>query len=831
MPEVTINQFASDVGVPLERLQEQLLEAGLSGKQADDMITDAEKSELLSFLRKRHGKDENAEPRKITMRRKTVSELKVPVAGQGRRQPRSKTVSIEFRKRRTYAKRGEIEDKLRQEEAAARAAAEAAAELKRQEEEAARAASAAKEAAAKTPEPAPAPPASTAETSQAEAGKASGAAVETPPKVEPDPAPAPAPARPAAKAGKAPRGRKELHVASKGAGRRRKKTRYPPFIQAPASNQHGFEKPTAPVVKEIGIPESITVSDLAQRMSVKGSEVIKLMMGLGAMATINQTIDQDTAAVVVEEMGHIPKLLKENALEEEIIQATAEGGEQVARAPVVTIMGHVDHGKTSLLDTIRRAKVAAGEAGGITQHIGAYKVKTANGEITFLDTPGHEAFTAMRARGAKVTDVVVIVVAADDGVMPQTEEAVTHARAAGAPLIIAVNKIDREDADPERVKQELARLEVIPEDWGGDTQFINLSALTGQGIDALLDSIVLQAEIQELKAVAGGAASGVVIESRLDKGRGPVATVLIRSGRLNRGDVILSGHEFGRVRALIDDHGNEISDAGPSTPVEVLGLSGTPSAGDEVIVAPDEKKAREIALFRQGKYRETRMAQQRAAKLENVMDQMQEGETVTLNLLIKADVQGSAEALTAALTRLGHDEVKVNVINSGVGGITESDINLAMAASGMVIGFNVRADASARKLVAAEGIDLRYYSIIYDVIDDIKAALGGLLSPEIREQIIGVAEVRKLYRAPKFGNIAGCMVTSGYVKRNNPIRVLRDNVVIYEGELESLRRFTDDVNEVKSGMDCGIGVKNYNDVKIGDQIEVFERVSVERRID
>ena len=833
MPEVTINQFASDVGVPLERLQEQLLEAGLSGKQADDMITDTEKSELLAFLRQRHGKEDNAEPRKITMRRKTVSELKIPVAGQGRRQPRSKTVSIEFRKRRTYAKRGEIEDKLKQEEAAARAAAEAAAELKRQEEAAAKVASAASatKEAEKTPEPAPAPPVETPETSQAEAGKAPGAAVETPLRAAPEPAPAPASVRPAAKAGKAPRGRKELHVASKGAGRRRKKTRYPPFIQAPASNQHGFEKPTAPVVKEIGIPESITVSDLAQRMSVKGSEVIKLMMGLGAMATINQTIDQDTAAVVVEEMGHIPKLLKENALEEEIIQATAEGGEQVARAPVVTIMGHVDHGKTSLLDTIRRAKVAAGEAGGITQHIGAYQVKTANGEITFLDTPGHEAFTAMRARGAKVTDVVIIVVAADDGVMPQTEEAVTHARAAGAPVIIAVNKIDREDADPERVKQALARLEVIPEDWGGDTQFINLSALTGQGIDALLDSIVLQAEILELKAVADGAASGVVIESRLDKGRGPVATVLIRSGRLNRGDVILSGHEFGRVRALIDDHGNEISGAGPSTPVGVLGLSGTPSAGDEVIVAPDEKKAREIALFRQGKYRETRMAQQRAAKLENVMDQMQEGETVTLNLLIKADVQGSAEALTAALTRLGHDEVKVNVINSGVGGITESDINLAMAAGGMVIGFNVRADASARKLVAAEGIDLRYYSIIYDVIDDIKAALGGLLSPEIREQIIGVAEVRKLYRAPKFGNIAGCMVTSGYVKRNNPIRVLRDNVVIYEGELESLRRFTDDVNEVKSGMDCGIGVKNYNDVKIGDQIEVFERVSIERRID
>ena len=437
----------------------------------------------------------------------------------------------------------------------------------------------------------------------------------------------------------------------------------------------------------------------------------------------------------------------------------------------------------------------------------------------------------MRARGAKVTDIVIIVVAADDGVMPQTEEAITHARAADVPVIIAVNKIDKEDADPERVKQELARLEVIPEDWGGDTQFIHLSALTGEGIDALLESIVLQAEILELKAVAGGPASGVVIESRLDKGRGPVASILVQSGQLNRGDVILTGHEFGRVRAMIDDSGNEIGAARPSTPVEVLGLSGTPNAGDEVIVAPDEKKAREIALFRQGKYRETRMAQQRAAKLENVMNQMQEGETISLNLLIKADVQGSAEALAAALGRLTKDEVKVNVISSGVGGITESDINLAMAAGGTVIGFNVRADASARKLVAAEGIDLRYYSIIYDVIDDIKAALSGLLSPEIREQIIGIAEVRKLYRSPKFGNIAGCMVISGYVKRSNPIRVLRDNVVIYEGELESLRRYTDDVNEVKSGMDCGIGVKNYNDVQTGDQIEVFERVSIERRID
>ena len=828
MPEVTINKFASDVGVPLERLQEQLLEAGLSERQAGDIITDSEKSELLAFLRKRHGKEEDAEPRKITLRRKTVSELKVPVAGPSRSKPRSKTVSIEFRKRRTYAKRGEIEEKLRQEEEAARAAAEAAAEQKRREEAAAKAA-AAEKPAAKAPEPATEPQPAPPETAAAGAGQTPESGAETPAKAAP--APVSDPARPATKDSKgAGRGHKELHVASKGSGRRRKKPRHAPVIQPSASNQHGFEKPTAPVVKAVDIPESITVSDLAQRMSVKGSEVIKLMMGLGAMATINQTIDQDTAAVVVEEMGHIPKLLKENALEEEIIQSTAEG-EQVGRAPVVTIMGHVDHGKTSLLDYIRRAKVAAGEAGGITQHIGAYRVKTGNGEITFLDTPGHEAFTAMRARGAKVTDIVIIVVAADDGVMPQTEEAITHARAADVPVIIAVNKIDKEDADPERVKQELARLEVIPEDWGGDTQFIHLSALTGEGIDALLESIVLQAEILELKAVAGGPASGVVIESRLDKGRGPVASILVQSGQLNRGDVILTGHEFGRVRAMIDDSGNEIGAARPSTPVEVLGLSGTPNAGDEVIVAPDEKKAREIALFRQGKYRETRMAQQRAAKLENVMNQMQEGETISLNLLIKADVQGSAEALAAALGRLTKDEVKVNVISSGVGGITESDINLAMAAGGTVIGFNVRADASARKLVAAEGIDLRYYSIIYDVIDDIKAALSGLLSPEIREQIIGIAEVRKLYRSPKFGNIAGCMVISGYVKRSNPIRVLRDNVVIYEGELESLRRYTDDVNEVKSGMDCGIGVKNYNDVQTGDQIEVFERVSIERRID
>ncbi len=849
MPDITVSEFAADVGVPVDRLREQLVEAGLSEKNEQDTITDDEKTQLLAFLRKKHGKDADAEPRKITLRRKTVSELKVPVSGQGRAKPRSKTVSIEFRKRRTYAKRSDVAETLKQEqeeeakrlqaEQASREAEEAA--KQQAEEEARQAAEAEKQAELESQEKAAVEEAAKAEQELQAA-------------VSEEPAPATESAQPPAadkaaleqladkktgadkdkeRAFKDERrhGREELHVATKGSGRRRKKAKAKPVVQPSTNKQHGFEKPTAPVVKEVDIPESITVSDLAQKMSIKGSEVVKVLMGLGTMVTINQTIDQETAAIVVEEIGHKPKLMKENALEEEMIQAAQQDGEQVTRAPVVTIMGHVDHGKTSLLDYIRRSKVASGEAGGITQHIGAYRVKTDNGDIAFLDTPGHEAFTAMRARGAKVTDIVIIVVAADDGVMPQTEEAIKHAKAGDVPIIIAVNKIDKEDADPDRVKQELSKHEVIPEDWGGDTMFVNVSAKTGQGVDDLLEGILLTTEILELTASADGAATGTVVESRLDKGRGPVASILVQSGQLKKGDVILSGHEFGRVRAMVDDTGSEVTEAGPSTPVEVLGLSGTPNAGDEMIVVPDEKKAREIALFRQGKYRETKMAQQQAAKLENVMSQMQEGETVALNLLIKADVQGSSEALVDALTRLSSDEVKVSIISSGVGGITESDINLAMASSGIVIGFNVRADASARKLVDAEGIDLRYYSIIYDVIDDVKAAISGLLSPEIREQIIGIAEVRDIFRSPKFGDIAGCMVTTGYIKRSNPIRVLRDNVVIYEGELESLRRFKDDVAEVKSGMDCGIGVKNYNDVRVGDQIEVFERISVERTIE
>ena len=835
MPDITIGEFANDVGVSVERIQEQLVEAGLPTKNAKDAITDVEKSELLSFLRKKHGKDSGDGPPKITLRRKTISELKVPVANQGRSKPRLKTVNIEFRKRRTYAKRSDLTQNLKNDEQlnlSAKQSDEAIPEKEIVEKEILVAEknnidNNSEHTEENTKEPALQNDVAKDEILASQVIEIKDPVSEILPDTDTE---KPAEKEKKKKKDQAHNKRKELHVATTAKGRRRKKIRPTPIIQQQTNKQHGFEKPTVPIVREVGIPENISVSELGQRMSVKGSEVVKILMGLGTMTTINQIIDQETAAIVVEEMGHKPKLQNENALEEKIILANQEGGEETPRAPVVTIMGHVDHGKTSLLDYIRRTKVAAGEAGGITQHIGAYRVQTDNGDITFLDTPGHEAFTAMRARGTKATDIVIIVVAAEDGVMPQTEEAITHAKAAKAPIIIAVNKIDKENADPERVKQELANHEVIPEEWGGDTIFVHVSALTGEGIDTLLDSILLQSEILELKAIATGPASGVVIESRLDIGRGPIATILVQSGTLKKGDIIISGQEFGRIRGLVSDSGKNIVSAGPSIPLEVLGLSGTPNAGDEVIVVPDEKKAREITLLRQGKYRESKIAAQQAMKLENVMSQMEEGKIVPLNILIKADVQGSSEALVDAVLRLSNDEVKVSIINSGVGGITESDINLAMASTGIVIGFNVRADASARKLADAEGIDIRYYSIIYDVIDDVKAALSGLLTPDIREEIIGVAEVREIFRSPKFGDIAGCMVTTGFIKRNNPIRVLRDNIVIYEGELESLRRFKDDVNEVKSGMDCGIGVKNYNDVKEGDQIEVFERISVARKI-
>ena len=598
-----------------------------------------------------------------------------------------------------------------------------------------------------------------------------------------------------------------------------------------AALQQAFTKPVQVVKQDVVIGETITVAELANKMATKATEIIKAMMKMGEMVTINQVLDQETAQLVAEELGHKVILRNENELEEEVLGDRDVNAEKVTRAPVVTIMGHVDHGKTSLLDYIRKAKVAAGEAGGITQHIGAYHVEMDDGKmITFLDTPGHAAFTSMRARGAKATDIVVLVVAADDGVMPQTIEAIQHAKAAGAPLVVAVNKIDKPEANPDRVEQELLQHEVISEKFGGDVQFVPVSAKKGTGVDDLLDAILLQSEVLELTAVKDGMASGVVIESYLDKGRGPVATILVQSGTLRKGDIVLCGFEYGRVRAMRDENGKEIDEAGPSIPVEVLGLSGVPAAGDEATVVRDEKKAREVALHRQGKFREVKLARQQKAKLENMFSNMTEGDVAELNVIVKADVQGSVEAIIQSLQDLSTDEVKVKVVGSGVGGISETDATLAAASNAIMVGFNVRADASARRIIEAENIDLRYYSIIYELLNDVKAAMSGMLQPEFKQEIIGLAEVRDVFKHPKFGAIAGCMVTEGVVKRNNPIRVLRDNVVIFEGELESLRRFKDDVAEVRNGMECGIGVKNYNDVKVGDQIEVFEVVEIKRSI-
>ncbi len=863
MPEVTVNQFASVVGIPVERLQEQIEASGLPGKTADEMISDEEKSHLLTYLRGKHGKDGSSETKKITLKRKTSSEIKVPLSTQGRNKTQSKTVNVEFRKKRTYIKRSAIDElnKPKAEEDLPLESAEfvedvvdTAQVVESEETSKAEATAESAEAVSTGDNEASADAVQASETgdlaeAQVDAATATEAKSANEPVAEPvSKEKSAAVAKPAveqtdnksrtAKKGKdkdkdkATRyGRQELHVASEKSGRRKKRSRPRGKVVPTIETQHGFEKPTEPIIREVEIPENISVGDLAQRMSVKATEVIKLMMGLGSMATINQMLDQDTASLVVEEMGHKVKLINASAMEDELVYSVKESGEKVSRAPVVTIMGHVDHGKTSLLDYIRESKVTAGEAGGITQHIGAYVVDSGKGKIAFLDTPGHAAFTAMRARGASVTDIVIVVVAADDGVMPQTKEAIKHAKASNVPIIVAINKIDKANADPDRVKQELTNIEVIPDDWGGDTQFVNVSAITGEGIDELLESISLQAELLELKASESGAATGTVIEARLDKGRGPVATILVQSGALNKGDIILSGREFGRVRAMIDSNGNEVmTSVGPSTPVEILGLSGIPNAGDEMIVVPDERKAREIAELRQTKNRESKMAKQQAVKLQNAMNQMSEGDVSTLNILIKADVQGSSEAIVEALTGLSTDEVRVGVVSSGVGGITETDMNLAMASKAVVIGFNVRADASARKLADEEEIEIRYYSIIYDLIDDVKAAMSGMLAPELREQIIGIAEVKDVFRSPKFGDIAGCIVSSGVVKKNNPIRVLRDNVVVYEGELESLRRFKDDVNEVKSGTECGIGVKNYDNVAPGDQIEVFERVEVARTI-
>ena len=625
--------------------------------------------------------------------------------------------------------------------------------------------------------------------------------------------------------------RGELHVRSDRSGRRRSRPRRQLRRTVTTQTQHIFERPTGPVVREVSVPETITVGELAHAMSIKAAEVLKTLMNLGSMMTINQTLDQDTATLVVEEMGHIARPINQNALEEEIIAAAqTEDSEQTARAPVVTVMGHVDHGKTSLLDRIRRTDVAAGEAGGITQHIGAYHVESDRGAITFLDTPGHAAFTAMRARGSRVTDIVILVVAADDGVMPQTDEAIQHSKAAGVPIVVAINKIDREDAHPERVMQELAGKDLVPEAWGGDTMFINVSALTGEHIDELLDAVLLQAELLELRAPVEGLAHGTVIESRLDRGRGPVATVLVQGGILRRGDILLAGSEFGKVRGLVDERGREVDMAGPSMPVEVLGLSAPPEAGDEAVVVPNERKAREIASLRHTRTREQRIARQQAAKLENVFNQMGKDEARTLNVVLKADVQGSSEALSDALLKLSTDEVRVNIVSAGIGGIRETDVNLAIASGGSIIGFNTRADAAARRLIEREGVGIRYFSVIYDVLDMARSALSGMLAPEIREEIVGLAEVREVFRVRRFGAIAGCLVVEGTVRRSLPIRVLRDEVVIFEGELESLRRFKEDVTDVGSGTECGIGVRSYDDVQVGDKIEVFRRVETERSV-
>ena len=836
MADVTVAEFAATLKVPVEKLLSQLDEAGIKVQGAEDRITDDAKLELLSYLRRSHGRGEPemAAPRKITLKRKSHSELRVS-ADKGR----ARTVNVEVRKKRTYVKREALEAEAREKqeeleqqrraEQAAREAEERAERERREAEERARQ-EAEDEARRLAEEEEARQRAADDEARRLLAEQQAREQAEREREKERRKREAEREAR-----NRGAKQERTLHVAGDKSGKRRKRKQAPERgrgARVSVEARHGFERPTAPVVREVEVPETITVSELAQRMAVKGTEVIKVLMNMGAMVTINQTIDQDTAVLVVEEMGHTPKTMSETALEDAILEevTAAVEGEPEPRPPVVTIMGHVDHGKTSLLDYIRKAKVASGEAGGITQHVGAYSVSTDKGRVTFLDTPGHAAFTAMRARGAQVTDIVVLVVAANDGVMPQTVEAVEHAKAAGVPIIVAVNKIDLEDADPERVKSGLSQHGVIAEDWGGENLFVNVSAKKGTGIDELLDSILLQAEVLDLTAVARGAAQGVVVESSLEKGRGAVATVLVQSGILKVGDALLAGRETGRVRAMFDESGKPVKQAGPSSPVVVLGLSGTPQSGDEVLVVDDERKAREVAEFRQSRDRDVKLAQQQAAKLEDVFSQMAEGESAAVQLMIKADVHGSAEALRDAMTKLSSDEVRVKVISAGVGGITESDINLAAASQAIVIGFNVRADAAARQAIKDTGVDVRYYSIIYEAIDEVKAAISGLMMPEVRENIVGLAQVREVFRSPKFGDIAGCMVLEGYVRRALPIRVLRDNVVIYEGELESLRRFKDDVTEVRAGTECGIGVRNYNDVRPGDQIECYERVEVARSL-
>ena len=850
MADVTVSQFAEVLKVPIDKLLAQLDQAGIKVSGPDAVISDDAKLVLLSHLRRSHGQADDAAagvtaPRKITLQRKQQSEIKL-AGGSGR----ARTVNVEVRVKRTYVKRDVLEEQSKtqgEDTEAKRLEAEEAARIERERQEHERREAERletenrrrieEEAAARRAAEEARRAVEQREREQSESekqGRARGApaAGEARP-AETRPGDARSAKGGAAEADRDKRtryGREELHVSTDASSRLKKKKKVRER-KAPLGmeQRHGFELPTAPVVREVAIGETITPQELAQKMAVKATEVIKAMMNMGVMATINQPIDQDTAVLVVEEMGHTAKILKENQIETDIQGASGEAIETLPRPPVVTVMGHVDHGKTSLLDYIRKAKVAAGEAGGITQHIGAYHVQTPKGGVTFLDTPGHAAFTAMRARGARATDVVVLVVAADDGVMPQTIEAIQHARAAGVPIVVAVNKIDKSTADPDRVRTELSKQEVIPEEWGGQNIFVNVSAYTGQGIDQLLDAILLQAEVLELSAPPGGLASGLIVEASIEKGRGAVATVLVKKGTLKLGDPIIAGQEFGRVRAMFDETGKSVSEAKPSMPVLVLGLSGAPNAGDEILAVESERKAREVALYRQGKFRDVKFAKQ-AAAVGDVFSQMAEEKTGVISVVIKADVQGSAEALRDALTKLSTEEVQVKVVASGVGGITASDVQLAAASKAMVLGFNVRADGGARDAVKETGVDVRYFSIIYEAIDDIKQRMSGLLAPEVKEQIVGTAQVRDVFRSSKFGVVAGCLVVEGLVKRNNPIRVLRDNVVIFEGALESLRRFKDDVGEVRAGTECGIGVKNYQDVRVGDQIECYSRVEVARAI-
>ncbi|MFZ5654449.1 MAG: translation initiation factor IF-2 [Pseudomonadota bacterium] len=835
MAELTVSELAKVVEAPVERLLRQMRAAGLPHEHAEQVVNDEDKQKLLVYLKSLHG-EEAREPRKITLRRKTVSTLKV---GAGKR-----TVNVEVRKKRTYVKKEEgaepesrpvavepvaemqgaqgavILDPEARRIAAIEARRKAEEERLRREPEAAAGAPAVEPVVPLPPLEVPADGKIGRKRERHEAEPGDVLDDDKPKKKKPI---------------KGQRKRSdetfEIFVEEKEEDRKPRLQSARPVVRAP--NIHVFQRPTGKIVREVEIPDEITVAELAQRLAVKANVLIRELMKLGTMATINQSIDRDTAALVVEEMGHKavfvapPEVEAEAALREELDISTAEA---LPRAPVVTVMGHVDHGKTSLLDYIRKTRVAAGEAGGITQHIGAYHVDTPNGRITFLDTPGHAAFTAMRARGAKSTDVVILVVAADDGVMPQTKEAVQHARAAGVPLVVAINKIDKPDANPDQVLNELAALGVVPEEWGGDTQFIRVSAHTGEGIDALLEAVLLQAEVLELKAPVDVPARGVVIEARLDRTRGVVATLLVQAGTLRQGDFLLAGESIGKVRAMIGDDGTALREVGPSMPVEVLGLDEPPAAGDAFYVTSDERRAREIAQLRQTRAREERVARQQVVKLENVFASFEGKGRKVLPVVIKADVRGSLEALVAALNDFSTEEVGVNIVNSGLGGLTESDINLAVTTGAVVLGFNVRADAATRRLAEQEGIDIRYYSVIYNLLDDVKQALSGMLAPEVREEIVGIAEVREVFRSPKFGQVAGCRVMEGALYRNKPIRVLRDNVVIFSGELESLRRFKDDVAEVRAGTECGVGVKGYNDVRPGDQIEVYEVKEIARQL-